>query len=149
MAKLNKRNLGRRGATIVMRQAAKYAQDPGELRGLVDRASLKASRVRGLLEEVWGELMLLFRLLKAYASGRYRHISWTSLLRAVAAVFYFLLPFDLIPDFIPVGGYFDDAAVIVWVVASIRDDLARFRAWEEGEGEDGDDPAPAPGRLPA
>jgi uncharacterized membrane protein YkvA (DUF1232 family) len=39
-------------------------------------------------------------------------------------------PIDLIPDFIPVAGYIDDAAVIVFVPAQIKADLDNILQWE-------------------
>jgi uncharacterized membrane protein YkvA (DUF1232 family) len=38
----------------------------------------------------------------------------------VAAALYVLLPFDVIPDFIPFVGRFDDALVVSLVLASAR-----------------------------
>ena len=32
---------------------------------------------------------------------------------------YLLLPFDLVPDFIPVVGYADDALIVVWALRSV------------------------------
>ena len=43
------------------------------------------------------------------------------------------MPADLIPDFIPVAGLVDDAAVIAFVVARIRVDLDAFMAWEAAQ----------------
>jgi SAM-dependent methyltransferase len=41
-------------------------------------------------------------------------------LLTVAAAFYVLLPFDVIPDFIPFVGHLDDAIIVALVVQSIR-----------------------------
>jgi uncharacterized membrane protein YkvA (DUF1232 family) len=48
----------------------------------------------------------------------------------VAAALYVLLPFDVIPDFIPFVGHFDDAIVVTLVVMSVkRQWLNRLRAF--------------------
>ncbi|HZC29702.1 MAG TPA: methyltransferase domain-containing protein [Gaiellaceae bacterium] len=51
-------------------------------------------------------------------------------LLTVAAALYVMLPFDVIPDFIPVVGHFDDAIVVALVLQSVRhqwlDRLRRF-----------------------
>jgi uncharacterized membrane protein YkvA (DUF1232 family) len=42
---------------------------------------------------------------------------------------WFLLPFDLICDFIPVIGYLDDIFVIGLALKLCHDDLQEFKAW--------------------
>lgn len=39
--------------------------------------------------------------------------------RLVLLLAYLALPFDLVPDFIPVLGYADDAIVVCWVLRSV------------------------------
>jgi SAM-dependent methyltransferase len=51
------------------------------------------------------------------ASGRERT---AHKLVTIAAALYVLLPFDVIPDFIPIVGHFDDAIVVVLVVQTVR-----------------------------
>ncbi|MGM0454072.1 MAG: YkvA family protein, partial [Thermodesulfobacteriota bacterium] len=86
------------------------------------------------LGEVWEYLMLLFRMLRAYLGGRYRDVSWQSLVAIVGALVYFVMPIDLIPDAVAGLGFADDAAVIAWTIQALREEIDRFSAWEtEGE----------------
>lgn len=116
-------------------RASAYAQDPDKLNDLVDRASRKAKARQGRLTQVWESLTACFRLLRAYATGQYREIPWASLLSIIAAVVYFVMPLDLIPDFLLGFGMIDDAVLIGWILGSLRGDIERFLEWE-GERED-------------
>ncbi len=112
-------------------KAAEYARNPERLTQLIDSARRKSERSRGgRLAEVWGGLMDVLRLLRAYAGGRYRKIPWKSLLLIIASVSYFVMPLDWIPDFIAGVGFFDDAALLAWALNAVRADLAEFRTWE-------------------
>ena len=48
----------------------------------------------------------------------------------VGALAYLICPFDVIPDFIPVIGLVDDAAVIAICLKLVRTDIAAYRAWK-------------------
>jgi len=48
----------------------------------------------------------------------------------VAAVIYFVSPFDLIPDSIPVLGLIDDATVVTYVAKANLSLISSFRTWE-------------------
>ncbi|MBI4612625.1 MAG: DUF1232 domain-containing protein [Planctomycetes bacterium] len=111
-------------------KARKYASQPGRALDLVDRASRKAEKHSKALARVMEDLSILFRLVKAWATGRYRQVPVRSIVLAIGAIVYFVGPIDAIPDWIVALGYLDDAAVIGWVVHSIREDLADFRAGE-------------------
>ena len=47
------------------------------------------------------------------------------------ALLYVLSPLDVIPDFIPLAGFIDDAAVFGFVLAFAKDDLVRYREWRK------------------
>lgn len=114
-------------------RADSYKNDPDKLRALAENAQKKASKHKsGALKEVCDSLISCFRLLKAYASGSYREIPWDSLALIIASAAYFLMPVDLIPDFIPVAGYLDDAALLAWTIKSLKIDIDNFLAWEAG-----------------
>ena len=73
-------------------------------------------------------------MVRESAAGRYRRLPLRSLVAVVAAIVYFLDPLDLIPDFVPLLGFADDACVVLWVAHRVRRDLDAFLAWEAGRG---------------
>ena len=70
------------------------------------------------------------RLSKAYASGQYRHIPLKAILIVVAAIIYFVNPLDLLPDIIPIAGFTDDFAILLWAYSSINSEISKFLEWE-------------------
>jgi len=60
--------------------------------------------------------------------GDYR-LPWKTVGSLVAALAYFLAPLDAIPDFIPLVGFVDDAAVLGLVFTAAQADLRRYCEW--------------------
>ncbi len=114
-------------------RAEEYINSPDKLRTLADQAGKKASEKQGPFLEVWASFMACLRLIKAYASGSYRQVSWQSLLMIVAAVIYFVMPMDLVPDFLVSLGLLDDAALLGWTVKTFKKEIDDFVAWENEE----------------
>jgi uncharacterized membrane protein YkvA (DUF1232 family) len=119
-----------RGFHSAQKEAELIINDMARVADLLECALEKANRNKGPLEQIWGDLTTLFRLVKSWINGSYRKIHWQTIVLAIAAIIYFVDPFDLIPDFIPVIGYLDDAVVVGWLVMSIRADINRFLEWE-------------------
>ena len=112
-------------------KAAEYLNNPDKLNKLIDNAKTKAeSKKQGPLKEVWNSLMALFRLVRAYVKREYIEVPWQSLILIVATILYFLVPTDLIPDWILGLGYIDDAALIGWTMNTVKSDIDDFREWE-------------------
>lgn len=111
--------------------AASYAADPKRLRKLFQDAVGKINHIpRGPFAETWPYLLAMVRLLRAYHKDEYRDIASQNLLVVVAAIIYFVSPFDVIPDWVPVFGHIDDAFVVRLALKSIGADLDTFMAWE-------------------
>jgi uncharacterized membrane protein YkvA (DUF1232 family) len=113
--------------------AKEYAANPEKAQYLVSSARKKAQRNKNALVKIWDELMALFRLIGAWAKGKYRP-PWRTVILAIVAIIYFVNPFDLVPDFIPVFGYVDDVGVVGAILALIRGDVNHFMEWEEKAG---------------
>lgn len=116
--------------------AEDYAKSPRKLKKLIEDAWSKISTVpQEQFQENWLYLKAMIRCIKAFASGDYKEIPWSSLITIVAAVLYFVSPIDAIADFIPVVGYLDDAFVIAQALKMVRHDLDLFLKWEEARGQ--------------
>jgi uncharacterized membrane protein YkvA (DUF1232 family) len=113
------------------RAAESYAGDPERASRLLDEAAEKGNRQRRIFGNLWTDFLAALRLLRAWNRGQYRGMSLGTILSALAALIYFVNPFDLLPDIFPIFGYLDDATIVAWVLHSIRGDLEKFRAWEE------------------
>ncbi|MGI0107935.1 YkvA family protein [Salinimicrobium sp. WS361] len=72
----------------------------------------------------------MFSLVRDYWNGNYREVPWKTIAAVVGALLYVLMPLDLIPDFIPVAGFLDDAGVIAACLALVSDDLVNYEKWK-------------------
>jgi uncharacterized membrane protein YkvA (DUF1232 family) len=106
-------------------------RDSARLRRLVEDAVGKISIIpRGPFADTWPYLMGMIRLIRDYQRAEYRDISEPNLQVIIAAILYFVSPFDVIPDWVPVLGHIDDAFVVSLALKSVRMDLDTFMAWE-------------------
>jgi uncharacterized membrane protein YkvA (DUF1232 family) len=117
----------------ILDKAETYLKHPGKVGTLLNDAFKKATAKKGmgaLAGEVWENLQLLSRMIKAATTGEYKGIPTTTLVSGIAVIIYFLTPIDLIPDIIPVIGLLDDASLLAWFMASTKSELDRFKEWE-------------------
>ncbi len=64
-------------------------------------------------------IVLFSELIKGYVQGTYTKLPLVTLVKITAALLYFVMPFDFIPDFLPLVGVADDLAIVVWVGKAI------------------------------
>ncbi len=82
---------------------------------------------------IWIQLLLqraklIYLMLRDWYRGEYKPTAWRMIAVAVAALLYLISPWDLIPDFIPVAGWVDDAAVVAYAFLILDEELDRFVA---------------------
>ena len=123
-----------RGFGRFLLRGAALLKNPRLLKQMLTKAVSKLGRAEGgPLSEVKEQLQRLIALLKAYVSGEYREVSTQTMVTVAAAIVYFVVPFDGIPDFLFGWGLVDDAAVISYVVAQLSSELEAFDAWQEAQ----------------
>ncbi|MCI0624173.1 MAG: DUF1232 domain-containing protein [Acidobacteria bacterium] len=124
-----------RAVRAALQLARRYARDRRKTRDLVDEADAKLIHHRGAMHRLRNDFLELLGMIRAWATGNYKVVPWKSILLGIAAVLYFVNPFDLVPDFLPLTGLVDDVAVLAYVLRSLQNDLARFRDWQQGQAE--------------
>lgn len=121
---------------IAVDQASRLIGRKSRILVLLTRLSTKMKTVNwsaGQKDQVKDKFFTIGRMAKAYAVGSYREVSWRTMLILLAAVVYFINPFDLVPDLIPIAGLTDDFAVLVWVYNTMGNEIERFLEWEASQ----------------
>ena len=104
----------------------------------IERASTEAGRkihgmeskgIPSVLVNLWQDLKTLYGMLSDSITGRYR-IPVRTLGAVVFTLLYFVNPLDLLPDFIPVVGYIDDALILKICFDFIAKDLEEYKRWK-------------------
>ena len=113
-------------ATALVR-AKSILKNSNDINQLADSAAKEINSGKKQLFNIRDEVRLLISMLKSWASGDYKEVPWTTLVLCAGALIYFLNPLDAVPDLIPGAGFLDDATVIGFVLASIKQDIHNFK----------------------
>ena len=89
----------------------------------------KLIRQKGNLMLMGRQVLLLYGMLRDGWSKSYPVSSKTAA-AITGALLYFLNPFDIVPDFIPVIGYLDDVVVMGACLRLIHADLRAYALWK-------------------
>lgn len=111
-------------------KSADYLHDSIRLGKLLENARKKMEKGRMDLAEAYDGIKVFYRLLKAYVEGSYRDIPADKIILIIAAFIYLVSPIDAVFDFLP-GGLIDDAAIFLWLMNSLKNEVQKFRKWEQ------------------
>ena len=75
---------------------------------------------------VFSDIQTFFAMVRAIVKGQYK-MPWKTFFWILLCLVYFLSPIDLLPDVLPILGFADDGAFIVFVLLLIHQDLMLFR----------------------
>lgn len=119
-----------KGFDKAYKEAGNLVDKSERLGSLLLKGIQKASKNQPEIRSFWNDLQSLFRLIQGYVNGTYTDVSRITIVTATAALIYFVSPLDVIPDFIPILGFIDDAAIIGFVVKRLYKEIDRFKKWE-------------------
>ena len=78
------------------------------------------------------DIVCMVSLVDSYVKKEYKNIPIATIISIVAALIYLLSPIDIIPDMIPIIGYLDDVAVLLFVLnLGVDKDLEKYRLWQK------------------
>lgn len=101
----------------------------------VNQVLNRSGRIQSIVRKIsslrvrMDDINVVLDLIHCWYLKKYRKIPARTIFALVAALLYVVSPIDVIPDFIPVVGYIDDAKVLMICLDSVRADLNDFRTW--------------------
>ena len=105
------------------------ADDVNNVLGKEDEIKKLYKRVK-VLAKYLNDLCEVFELLRDRVTGKYKGTPWRTIAALTGALIYSLSPIDLLLDFIPGIGFFDDALVIGLAIKLAQPDLEKYREWK-------------------
>lgn len=117
---------------IALEKGEKYiSQSPNIILKLLKKVLEKVKEIgesknMNFFQVLNGYVLLLVQLVKANIDGTYTAVKKDNLVKIVAGLIYFVLPLDFIPDFLPIIGFTDDFALIVWIISIVKQELDLF-----------------------
>ena len=127
MSQLNENDQDRVNETFAKGVEAFSEEDLEKVRKDSSTAEEKSTRLGEQIEA----FKLIWSLLQDYWSGNYKSVPWKLLASTGFAVAYLVSPLDIIPDFLPVLGFVDDAAVFSLVISSFQSELDDYKEWKK------------------
>ena len=82
-----------------------------------------ASALSGLFDNI----RTAYDMVSDSVTGKYKGVAKSTLALLAGGLAYLALPLDLVPDFIPVAGWVDDAAVLAWIFKRCADEFQKYK----------------------
>ena len=90
-------------------------------------ATLEKVEKASALADMLDNIRTAYDMVSDSVSGRYKGISKATLALLAGGLAYLALPVDIVPDFIPVAGWLDDAAVLTWIFTKCADEFKKYK----------------------
>ena len=82
------------------------------------------------LSGLFDNIRTAYDMVSDSVTGKYQGVAKSTLALLAGGLAYLALPIDLVPDFIPVAGWVDDAAVLAWIFKRCADEFQKYKAFK-------------------
>lgn len=117
------------------KEAEEMLKDEDKMERFLQRLEKKL-KIIPLVGEKLADVPIMASLVRSYVKKDYTDIPIGSIIAIVSALIYFVSPIDLIPDSIPLIGYFDDAAVVGACWKLVDSDVEEYVQWRKQNGKE-------------
>lgn len=116
------------------RKAEELLEDSDKLERFLQRLEKKLKTIPVAGDKL-AVLPIMASLVRNYSKKEYTDIPIGSIIAIISALIYFVSPVDIVPDSIPVIGYFDDAAVVAACWKLVDSDIEEYENWRKQHGK--------------
>ena len=120
-------------------KAQETLEEPDKVERLLKKMVRKLKRLPFMKEQL-ADLPYMAMMINSYIRKQYTKVPVVSILTLIAAISYFVLPIDVIPDFLPVVGFLDDLGVIGLTLGRVKNELDAYMGWRAEMGLDMTEP---------
>lgn len=120
---------------LYLSKAEDIAGEDGKLKKLLKKVGERLNTVshNPTVQAALEPIMVFKRMVQAHRSGLFK-VSAKTLGLIVLGLVYFVMPMDIIPDFLPLIGYADDISVLIAIFNSVKHEVDAFLDWEKTKG---------------
>lgn len=116
-------------------QAEEMLKDEDKMERFLQRLEKKL-KVIPLAGEKLADVPIMVSLIRSYVKKEYTDVPIGTIIAILSALIYFVSPIDIVPDSIPVLGYFDDAAVVAACWKLVDSDVEEYIKWRKENGKE-------------
>ena len=84
-----------------------------------------------VLAGLFDNIRTAYEMVSDSVTGKYKGVSKGTRALLAGGLAYLALPIDLVPDFIPVAGWLDDAAVLGWIFTRCADEFKKYKEFKD------------------
>jgi len=75
----------------------------------------------------------LSNLFRDWVTGEYKNVPINSIIMIAAGLLYFVVPVDIMPDWLVGLGFIDDATVLSLILKQIGNDIKKYNNWKKSK----------------